>query len=279
MKMKHLTLFGLSLLMLCGCVNTKATPNPTDNIDNEQNEIDSVGNDGEIIVDPQEEIIVPEIIENEEEVEININNEESSAEKEDIVNHDTEKKDEPVKTDAPQKETEKKKIEEVKKQEEEKPIETPVPTPEPTPTPTPVPVEPPKEEPKEEPKIEEEIVYGGWHESDKAQKIFNKINEVRANNGLSELPWNDNDTWLANTRVEELVNEVATNTVHSGLKKYDRYCGEIAGYGYGVSGVIDAWMASSGHANQILADYNTSMAVGVYYDEYTASSYYIVIFR
>ena len=62
-------------------------------------------------------------------------------------------------------------------------------------------------------------------------------------------------------------------------KKYDRYVGEIAGFGYSPSGVVDAWMNSSGHKNQILADYNTSMAVGVYYDEYTAASYYIVIFR
>ena len=124
-----------------------------------------------------------------------------------------------------------------------------------------------------------EVSYGGWHQSDYASQVFNKINEVRVNNGLSELPWNDGDTWLADIRAEELVNEVATNTVHAGIKNYDRYVGEIAACGYGPGDVVDAWMQSSGHANQILADYNTSMAVGVYYDEYTASNYYIVIFR
>lgn len=136
-------------------------------------------------------------------------------------------------------------------------------TPEPTPVPTPTP----------------EVSYGGWHQSEAATTVFNKINEVRVNNGLSELPWNDGDTWLADIRSEELVNEVATNTVHAGIKNYDRYVGEIAACGYGPNEVVDAWMQSSGHANQILADYNTSMAVGVYYDEYTATSYYIVIFR
>jgi len=124
-----------------------------------------------------------------------------------------------------------------------------------------------------------EVSYGGWHQSDYASQVFNKINEVRVNNRLSELPWNDGDTWLADIRSEELVNEVATNTVHAGIKNYDRYVGEIAACGYGPREVVDAWMNSSGHANQILADYNTSMAVGVYYDEYTGSSYYIVIFR
>lgn len=272
MKLKQWGLLGLCGLLLCGCINLKVASDSENNPTDDTNVIDSAGNDTEMIIEPEDEIIVPEIIETPslEKTETPALEETEKPKEEKTTNRTEEKKD-------TVKETEQSKQEDVEK---EVPKETPKPTPEPTPTPTtPVPTNPPKDEPKEEPKIEEEIKYGGWHESDKATTVFNKINKIRVENGLSELPWSDGDTWLADTRVEELVSEVANGTVHAGLKKYDRYVGEIAGYGYGASGVVDAWMNSTGHANQILADYNTSMAVGVYYDEYTASSYYIVIFR
>lgn len=262
MKLRKWGLFGLCVLMLCGCSNLSTTEN-TANDTPEDVSILSAGQESENLVD-DEMIVDEEIVED-----VIVPDEELGVET--SKTQDTSKK-----TEKTTKET---KSTETKKEETSTTVETPEPTPVPTTPTTPTPTEPPKEEPKEEPKVEEEKVYSGWHESDKAKTVFNKINEIRVNNGLSELPWSDSDTWLANTRVEELVNEVATNTVHSGLKKYDCYVGEIAGYGYSANGVVDAWMNSSGHANQILADYNTSMAVGVYYDEYTASSYYIVIFR
>lgn len=259
MKLKQWCLLGICLVMLCSCMNTQTNDNSNDNTENKVDDYEVESMDNEVIDVIDEEEIILEVSEDEQ--------------KDDVKTNE-------IKNDSSN--TEKKKIEESKKEdtvskkevEEDKPVDET----EPVPTPT-TPVDPPKDEPKEEPKIEEEIVYGGWHESDKAKKVFNKINSIREENGLSALPWNDSDTWLANTRVEELIDEVANGTVHSGLKKYDRYVGEIAGYGYSPNGVVNAWMQSSGHANQILADYNTSIAVGVYYDEYTASSYYIVIFR
>ena len=261
MKFKQLGLLGLCLLLLFGCAKTNT--NQETNDDNDVNEIESSEVVDETITDPEDEIMVPEKVEEEvkqEEIKQEI------PEKKEVPKTDNSKEEnKPTTPDKPK--------DEVK---EDDPIEIKEPLPTPT-TPPPYPNTP--EEPKEEPKIEEEIKYGGWHESDKAQKVFNKINKVREENGLSTLPWNDGDTWLADVRSEELVAEVANGTVHSGLKKYDRYVGEIAGFGYSASGVVDAWMASSGHKNQILADYNTSMAVGVYYDEYTDASYYIVIFR
>jgi len=253
MKLKHWCLLVMSLVMLCGCINTQADDHSSNNSQNKTNDYELESIDKEKIDDVNEDEIILETSEDDQEDgETNVVNNDSSKTEKGKVN-------EPKKEETMPKE-----------KEEEKTIDVPEPT---------TPVDPPSEEPKDEPKVEEEIVYGGWHESDKAKSVFNKINSVREENGLPALPWNDNDTWLANTRVEELVDEVANGTVHSGLSKYDRYVGEIAGYGYSPNGVVNAWMQSSGHANQILADYNTSMAVGVYYDEYTASSYYIVIFR
>ena len=272
MKLKQLGLLGLCGLLLCGCTNLKATSNPENNPTDETKVIDSAGNDTEMIIKQDDEIIVPEIIETPslEESEIPVI-QETEKPKEETTTAKTEDKKETIYRDETQHEDVV--IEDSGTKEEDIPVDSPDPMPEPTPTPT-------HEEPKkEEPKVEEEIKYGGWHESDKVQSVFNKINKIRSENGLSELPWSEGDTGLADIRVEELVSEVANGTVHAGLKKYDRYVGEIAGYGYGASGVVDAWMNSTGHANQILADYNTSMAVGVYYDEYTSSSYYIVIFR
>ncbi|MBP3398888.1 MAG: hypothetical protein J6K75_03925 [Erysipelotrichaceae bacterium] len=268
MKLKQLGLLGLCGLLLCGCTNLKANTDSENETANDTDIILSAGTVDDTVIDPEDEIIVPKIIETStpevtETPEIEVKDDVQ----EEVKTTKTEDKKDTVQT------SEQPKQEDVEK-------DVPKQNPEPTPTtPTPVPTDPPKDEPKEEPKIEEEIKYGGWHENDKAKSVFNKINKIRNENGLSELPWSDGDTWLADIRVEELVSEVANGTVHSGLKKYDRYVGEIAGYGYGASGVVDAWMNSTGHANQILADYNTSMAVGVYYDEYTASSYYIVIFR
>ena len=260
MKLKQLGLLGLCSLLLFGC--TKANTNQETNDDNDVNEIESSEVVDETITDPEDEIMVPEQIEEVKQEEVK---QETSEKKEEAKTDNSKEENKPATLDKPK-----------DKVKEDDPIDIVDPLPTPT-TPPPYPNTP--DESKEDPKIEEEIKYGGWHESDKAQSVFNKINKVREENGLSTLPWNDGDTWLADVRSEELVSEVANGTVHSGLKKYDRYVGEIAGFGYSPSGVVDAWMNSSGHKNQILADYNTSMAVGVYYDEYTDSSYYIVIFR
>lgn len=130
---------------------------------------------------------------------------------------------------------------------------------------------------KEEPK-EEAYLIPSYN-----QDVFNRINAKRAEAGLPALIYDSNLQWLVNARAKETVSEVANNTVHSGLKKYEQSqgmdFGEIVAYGYTApEGAMNGWMASQGHKNAILADYFTYATCACYYTS-TDGFFWVVVFH
>ena len=115
---------------------------------------------------------------------------------------------------------------------------------------------------------------------DKAQEVFNLINQERTNAGLPQLIWANDLTDLANTRAKEIL----TNFSHDGLNKYDPTysLGEIichTGGNFSSEYAMQLWMNSSGHRNEILNTANSAMASSVYFDGNSDQGYWVVIFK
>ena len=95
-----------------------------------------------------------------------------------------------------------------------------------------------------------------------------QINTIRVQNGVNELLWDENLEYVANVRAKEIVQEFSHTrpngkpwyTVNSKIQG-----GENLAYGFETSHeVIDAWMNSESHRDNILYADFTRTAIAIY---------------
>lgn len=134
----------------------------------------------------------------------------------------------------------------------------------PAPTPEPTPIADTDSVPTPEPTP---IVGACEFDLTKAQEVFDLINSVREENGLPALTWDDRLYESAKIRVQE----ITINWSHTRLDGSNFYTvsdaldGENIACGYYDSAsVVDAWMDSPGHKENILLDRFTRTAVTYY---------------
>ena len=123
------------------------------------------------------------------------------------------------------------------------------------------------------------------HVVDYAQEVIRLTNEERSKVGLPPLEYDGKLAAAANERAEE-ISEVFAHTRPDGtgcftvLDEYDIKiwaAGEnIAGYYSDPEEVVEAWMNSQGHRENILDSYFSDIGVGVYEDDY--GLYWVQIF-
>lgn len=101
-----------------------------------------------------------------------------------------------------------------------------------------------------------------------AKAAFDQVNEIRVQNGLAPLTWNDEIEEAADIRAAEC--EVKfSHTRPDGSSWYtansDLLYGENLAKGYSDSdSVVNAWMNSKAHKDNILSDEFSSGAISVY---------------
>lgn len=93
-----------------------------------------------------------------------------------------------------------------------------------------------------------------------SEKIFNLVNQYRVSLGLSPLEKDDKVCELAETRSRELVGELSSGTLHSGL--YNRnlpyWIFENAKVGSNEEDAVAWWISSPIHRQSIVGDYKFS---------------------
>lgn len=103
---------------------------------------------------------------------------------------------------------------------------------------------------------------------DMAFDAFDQINAIRVENGLNELIWDNNLETVANVRSKEISivfshtrpNGKAWYTVNSTIQG-----GENLAYGFSTAtDVVDGWMDSPSHRDNILYDEFRTIAISVY---------------
>lgn len=119
----------------------------------------------------------------------------------------------------------------------------------------------------------------------KARKAFDLLNQARINQGQVQLIWAHDFEGIANKRAAELVSEYANNNVHAGFSEavsgYMCSFGENAGWTYGNNQpkvMVDGWLSSPGHYENIMSDMFSSMVLSCYYDAETNQYYWITVF-
>lgn len=142
-------------------------------------------------------------------------------------------------------------------------ISTPEPTSVPTPEPTPVPTPEPTPVPTPEPIVAPSTSY----DLNKAQEVFNLINSIRAENSVPALTWDDQLYESAKIRAQE-ISIVWSHTRPDGTDCFtvsDALHGENIAYGYGdANSVVNGWMSSQGHKDNILLNGFTRTAIAYY---------------
>ena len=113
------------------------------------------------------------------------------------------------------------------------------------------------------------IEASGSYDAGMARAILDLVNEQRAAAGLPALAWNDTLAESANIRATEIVVKWS-HTRPDGSAWYtagsQMEMGENLAYGQSsTSQVMNEWMASPGHAENILRDSFTEMGVSCYY--------------
>lgn len=111
------------------------------------------------------------------------------------------------------------------------------------------------------------------HNYDYAMQVWDIVNEERAKEGKSALEWDEDISELTTIRAEELASSYS-HTRPDGQSFYSvfsendmsyRSCGENIAAGQKTPEIVmNAWMNSTGHRNNILKDSYTHMAVGCY---------------
>lgn len=167
---------------------------------------------------------------------------------------------------------------------------TEIPTEAPTEAPTEEPTEVITEEPTETPKEQEEDVKGvienneetntydyvdsaqggvsGYYDEDVVYQVLSKVNEIRAEYGLSSLSWDNTLEDVAKVRAKEA--SVCWSHYRPDGTKYTTVCptrveGEnLAKYYFDVDDVINAWMNSPTHKENILRAQFTSVGIACY---------------
>lgn len=136
---------------------------------------------------------------------------------------------------------------------------TPAPTPVPTPAPTPVPTPAPTPVPTQAPSTGHDLV--------KAQEVFNLVNSIRAENGLPALVWDDRLYEAAVIRSQE-ISVFWSHTRPDGTDCFtvsDVLHGENIASGYpDAASVVNGWMGSQGHKENILRSGFTRTAIAYY---------------
>lgn len=106
-----------------------------------------------------------------------------------------------------------------------------------------------------------------------AFEAYNMVNEIREDNGVNTLVWNQNLEEVANVRSKE-ISESFSHTRPDGKPWYSVNSniqgGENLAYGYNdAEKVVDAWMDSPTHKDNILYEDFTKMAISIYEDNGT----------
>lgn len=139
------------------------------------------------------------------------------------------------------------------------PVPTPAPTPAPTPVPTPAPTPAPTPVPTQAPSTGHDLV--------KAQEVFNLVNSIRAENGLPALVWDDRLYEAAVIRSQE-ISVFWSHTRPDGTDCFtvsDVLHGENIASGYpDAASVVNGWMGSQGHKENILRSSFTRTAIAYY---------------
>lgn len=108
------------------------------------------------------------------------------------------------------------------------------------------------------------------------------INEIRLENGLNELTWNYSLEESASTRTYEIVNTFEHtrpdgNDWYTAINTSFKAAGENIAAGQSTpTQVVNEWMASPGHRENILNPNFTKMGVALYYDSNDPYEYYWV---
>ena len=101
-----------------------------------------------------------------------------------------------------------------------------------------------------------------------AYSAYGQINVIREQNGLNDLLWNDNLEYVANVRAKELPQSFS-HTRPNGMPWYTVNSkiqgGENLAYGFSTAtDVVDAWMDSPTHRDNILYDEFTTTSIAIY---------------
>ena len=114
--------------------------------------------------------------------------------------------------------------------------------------------------------------YDGIHYQDMAREVLELVNQIRIDNNLNPLIWNDSLEMSAMVRATEIINTFE-HTRPDGSSWYTtinttyRTAGENIAAGQRTSQqVVDEWMASPGHRANILNPNYTEIGVALYYD-------------
>ena len=144
---------------------------------------------------------------------------------------------------------------------------TPVPTPEPTPVPTAVPTPAPTPVPTPAPTPVPTQAPSTGHDLAKAQEVFHLVNSIRAENGLPALVWDDRLYEAAVIRSQE-ISVYWSHTRPDGTDCFtvsDVLHGENIASGYpDAASVVNGWMGSQGHKENILRSGFTRTAIAYY---------------
>ncbi len=93
-----------------------------------------------------------------------------------------------------------------------------------------------------------------------SEKIFSLVNQYRSSRGLAPFEQDAQVCSLAETRSREIVSEISSGVLHSGL--YNRnlpyWIWENAKYGSNEEGTVAWWLASPIHHQSIVGDYKYS---------------------
>ena len=109
------------------------------------------------------------------------------------------------------------------------------------------------------------------HDRDRALQAFAAVNEQRAAAGVAELAWDEGMYETSCRRAAEIVNDFSHNGCPS------NYGENIAENFKSITNLINAWMNSPGHKQNILDARYSAGAMGCYY--YNGSYYWVNNFR
>ena len=147
------------------------------------------------------------------------------------------------------------------------PVPTPAPTTAPTPVPTPAPTTAPTPVPTPTPTTAPTPAPAAGYDLAKAQEVFNLVNTLRAENGVPALTWDDQLYASAQIRAQEIT-VVWSHTRPDGTDCFtvsDALHGENIAYGYAdANSVVNGWMGSQGHKENILRAGFTRTAIAYY---------------
>ena len=104
-----------------------------------------------------------------------------------------------------------------------------------------------------------------------ALEAFNQVNEIRAENGIKKLKWNQNLETVSDVRAREC-NEKFSHTRPDGSQWYTVNSkiqgGENLAFGYDTAqDTVDAWMNSPTHRDNILYSEFKKCAISIYQDD------------